>query len=142
MESIQDILLLFAKRARKLMGKELSKILVYGSYARGDYNENSDIDIMILTPLSDEKIEEVEYQGTQTSILNRKSFFTTLSYGWSSKIIGKALKGELNLEGDTIIFNNVVPLIKTIKGNLRNAGNYNNNQQPVTVQRLCTNKML
>ena len=36
MESIQDILLLFAKRARKLMGKELSKILVYGSYARGD----------------------------------------------------------------------------------------------------------
>ena len=60
MESIQDILLLFAKRARQLMGKELSKILVYGSYARGDYNENSDIDIMILTPLSDEKIEEVE----------------------------------------------------------------------------------
>ena len=89
-----------------------------------------------------EKIEEVEYQGTQTSILNRKSFFTTLSYGWSSKIIGKALKGELNLEGDTIIFNNVVPLIKTIKGNLRNAGNYNNNQQPVMVQRLCTNKMI
>lgn len=47
-------------------------------------------------------IEEVEYQGTQNAILNRKSFFTTLSYGWSSKIIGKALKGELSLENDTM----------------------------------------
>ena len=33
------------------MGKDLSKILVYGSYARGDYNETPDIDIMILTSL-------------------------------------------------------------------------------------------
>lgn len=48
------------------------------------------------------KVEEIEYQGTQNAILNRKSFFTTLSYGWSSRIIGRALKGELNLEGDTM----------------------------------------
>ena len=46
------------------------------------------------------KIEEIEYQGTQNAILNRDSFFTTLSYGWSSKSIGRALKGELNLSGD------------------------------------------
>ena len=51
---------------------------------------------------SSNKIEEVDYLGTQNAILNRKSFFTTLSYGWSSRIIGKALKGELNLEGDTM----------------------------------------
>jgi hypothetical protein len=48
------------------------------------------------------KVENVEYQGTQNSILNRKSFFTTLSYGWSNRIISRALKGELNLEGDTM----------------------------------------
>lgn len=33
---------------------------MYGSYARGDYNEHSDVDIMILTTLTDEEIEEVE----------------------------------------------------------------------------------
>lgn len=49
-----------------------------------------------------EEIEAIDYLGTQNAILNRKSFFTTLSYGWSSRIIGKALKGELNLEGDTM----------------------------------------
>ena len=128
--------------------------LVDGSYLKNGYVDPGSMQeeivelvfaglINVIKDPKTEKIEEVEYQGTQTSILNRKSFFTTLSYGWSSKIIGKALKGELNLEGDTIIFNNVVPLIKTIKGNLRNAGNYNNNnQQPVMVQRLCTNKMI
>ena len=59
-EDIQNILLLFAQNVRKLIGKNLSKILVYGSYARGDYNENSDIDIMILTSLPENKIEPIE----------------------------------------------------------------------------------
>ena len=60
MEDIQNILLLFAQNVRKLIGKNLSKILVYGSYARGDYNENSDIDIMIPTSLPENKIEPIE----------------------------------------------------------------------------------
>lgn len=46
------------------------------------------------------KIESVIYQGTQNAILNRDSFFTTLSYGWSNRIIGKALKGQLNIADD------------------------------------------
>ena len=94
--------------------------LVDGSYLKNGYVDPGSMQeeivelvfaglINVIKDPKNEKIEEVEYQGTQTSILNRKSFFTTLSYGWSSKIIGKALKGELNLEGDTI---NVVPLIK------------------------------
>ncbi|MBR2248112.1 MAG: hypothetical protein IJ880_14010, partial [Bacilli bacterium] len=56
---------------------------------------------MVVDPKTN-KVEEIEYQGTQNAILNRKSFFTTLSYGWSSRIIGRAHKGELNLEGDTM----------------------------------------
>ena len=58
MESIQDILLLFAKRARKLMGKELSKILVYGSYARGDFSDDSDLDIVALVHGDRMKLQE------------------------------------------------------------------------------------
>lgn len=47
-------------------------------------------------------ISEMEYQGTQRAILGRKSFFTSLSYGWSSKVIGKALRGEVNMQDDLL----------------------------------------
>ena len=47
MESIHDILVLFEQNVKKIMGESLSRLLVYGSYARGDYTENSDVDIMV-----------------------------------------------------------------------------------------------
>ena len=47
-----------------------------------------------------DKIKEIEYQGTHNSILGRDSFFTTLSYGYSSRVMSKALRGELNLSSD------------------------------------------
>ncbi len=46
----------FVIKAKKLLGDRLKKIILYGSYARGDYNTNSDIDIMLLTDLSDDEI--------------------------------------------------------------------------------------
>lgn len=51
---IQD----FIKGVNEILGDRVKKIILYGSYARGDYRENSDIDIMILTDLSDEELEE------------------------------------------------------------------------------------
>ena len=60
MESIHDILVLFEQNVKKIMGESLSRLLVYGSYARGDYTENSDVDIMVLTSLPEDKIEPVE----------------------------------------------------------------------------------
>ena len=60
MQHVHDILLKFSKEVRKIIGDSLKKVIVYGSYARGDYNENSDIDIMILTTLSDDEIRKVE----------------------------------------------------------------------------------
>ena len=48
----------FTDKVKKLIGKRLKKMILYGSYARGDYNKNSDIDIMILTDFNDEEIEK------------------------------------------------------------------------------------
>ena len=53
-EEIQD----FIKEIQKLLGTRLKKVILYGSYARGDYHKKSDVDIMILTDLSFEEIEE------------------------------------------------------------------------------------
>ena len=49
-----------------------------------------------------EKIDAIEYQGTQSSIMSKKSFYTVLSYGYSSKIVSKALKGDVNLSNDVM----------------------------------------
>ena len=45
--------------SRKLKEKfkdKIEEIIVFGSYARGDFNEDSDIDILII--VNDDKIEE------------------------------------------------------------------------------------
>jgi len=34
--------------ARESLGDKLDRVILYGSYARGDYNANSDVDIMVL----------------------------------------------------------------------------------------------
>ena len=57
-----EVLTAFAQGTRRILKSNLSRLIVYGSYARGDYKENSDIDVMILTPLSKEEIEKVENQ--------------------------------------------------------------------------------
>ena len=50
----------FISEMEKLFEISLKKIILYGSYARGDYKENSDMDIMILTSLSDFEIKKYE----------------------------------------------------------------------------------
>ena len=46
---------------KDIMGSKLTKVIVYGSYARGDYNSSSDVDVMILVKMSDNEIKKVNY---------------------------------------------------------------------------------
>lgn len=46
------------------------------------------------------KLDEVDYLGTQKAILSRDSFFTTLSYGYSSRVMARAIRGELDIKND------------------------------------------
>lgn len=43
---------------KKIYGKAMKVVLLYGSYARGDYNEKSDVDIMILVDMPDSVINQ------------------------------------------------------------------------------------
>ena len=54
----QKILEEFLEEIKQILGNRLKKIILYGSYARGDYDKNSDIDIMILTDLTYEEINK------------------------------------------------------------------------------------
>ena len=54
--NISNIIDEFVKGVNEILGNRVKRIILYGSYARGDYNKSSDIDIMILTDLTDEEI--------------------------------------------------------------------------------------
>ena len=56
--NISNIIDEFVKGVYEILGDRVKKIILYGSYARGDYNKSSDIDIMILTDLTDDEIME------------------------------------------------------------------------------------
>lgn len=53
---INNIIKKFIESVNEILGNRIKKIILYGSYARGDYDKTSDIDIMILTDLTDDEI--------------------------------------------------------------------------------------
>lgn len=63
-DKIAEVVNGFSNNVSDIFGNKLSKIVLYGSYARGDYRDNSDVDIMILVKMPEEDIlpyEEVVY---------------------------------------------------------------------------------
>lgn len=58
---IDEIICEFVNGVNDMLEERVKKIILYGSYARGDFRPDSDIDIMILTDLTDDEI--VEYRG-------------------------------------------------------------------------------
>ena len=57
-ENIRSIIYRFSQELRHILGDKLTKVIVYGSYARGDFDKDSDIDIMILVDFDDLKMCE------------------------------------------------------------------------------------
>lgn len=60
-DAVRNTIYSFAHQLKQLFGGKLIKIILYGSYARGDYHENSDVDIMILTKMSEAEIIKIAY---------------------------------------------------------------------------------
>ena len=56
MSDYNEIANRFLAEADNLLSGRIIKAILYGSYARGDYNEHSDIDLMLLTTLSEDEI--------------------------------------------------------------------------------------
>lgn len=53
---------------RKIFGEKLDRVILYGSYARGDYDSESDIDVMALVDL--EKSELAKYRRIVSDFSN------------------------------------------------------------------------
>lgn len=55
---LETILKKYHNAMETIFGNKLERVVLYGSYARGDYNKDSDIDIMILADIEPEKVWE------------------------------------------------------------------------------------
>lgn len=84
--NVQESIHTFVEGCNRILGKRIKKIILYGSYARGDYNTSSDIDILVLT----------DYEP--------KQFYSALK-----KLSGMTYEIELNYN---VI---LIPLINNIK---------------------------
>ena len=64
-EKVNKIINEFITEVNKIFWERVKKIILYGSYARGDFNKNSDIDIMILTDFTDDEIVQCRSEIVQ-----------------------------------------------------------------------------
>ena len=101
MNTTHDIILDFSRQVKRILGDKLSKVILYGSYARGDYRENSDVDIMILTTLTDDEIKKIE-----TSIFDL-AFDFQMEYGMDISVIIKNEEHFVHWLGALPFYDNV-----------------------------------
>ena len=76
MGAITPITTEFKQKMEELYGDQLAKVLLYGSYARGDYHAESDIDLMVV--LRTDKLQlfqeicKITEISTPISLANKK----------------------------------------------------------------------
>ena len=55
---LNEILERVVAGSKAVFGENLHSVILFGSYARGDYDEESDVDVLILVDLSAEKLSK------------------------------------------------------------------------------------
>lgn len=76
---IDALLLELEKKLKDIYKDKLRKIFLYGSYARGDNEEGSDLDIMILVDMDDREIKRRRDRVLDTAIALTTQYGIVLS---------------------------------------------------------------
>ena len=61
-KTMQDLIVQYIEAVKKIYGSHVRQIILYGSYARGDFRPDSDVDIMILLDMSDLELKAYAQQ--------------------------------------------------------------------------------
>ena len=59
-EAINHVVYQFSRELKRMLGNRLVRVVLYGSYARGTYRDNSDVDIMILVNMTEDEIRQIK----------------------------------------------------------------------------------
>lgn len=65
--TIETLLSQYVGLLKQIYGTHLKTVILYGSYARGDYKADSDIDIMILLDMEDMDIKKFRHDLSGTT---------------------------------------------------------------------------
>ena len=107
-ENINKIISEFITVINDTFGDRVKKIILYGSYARGDFNTSSDIDIMILTDFTD---DEGDFNtSSDIDIMILTDFTDDEIVQYRSKIVQLAYDIEWNNKFDI----HLSPLVKNM----------------------------
>ena len=58
LQTMNELIGEYVMAIRKIHGTHLKRVILYGSYARGDFNIDSDVDIMLLVDLPEDKLSQ------------------------------------------------------------------------------------
>ena len=83
-EMVQNVLSGYIVELKKIYGRHLQSVILYGSYARGDFTKDSDVDIMILLNLTEEEIKEYRHR------LSEQTYEFYMTYDLDIKPIAKS----------------------------------------------------
>lgn len=85
---LDEIISKIVNFSKEIFGEKFNSVILYGSYARGDYDDESDIDIMIMVDMSREELAgfrqviynycadlDLQYDVLLSSKLQSKPFF-------------------------------------------------------------------
>ena len=69
---IDQIINEFSRELKKVYNNQLVKIILYGSYARGDFNSDSDIDLLVVLKVMETPGKEIDRMIDIVSEINLK----------------------------------------------------------------------
>lgn len=99
--AMKILLLQYTELLQAIYGNHLNTVILYGSYARGDYDEFSDVDIMILLDL-----DEMELKGYRHQ-LSEMTFDFNMEYDVDIKPIAKSKELFLKWQESYPFYKNV-----------------------------------
>ena len=61
LQRIRPMLDMFIEKLKPIYGDALKSVVLFGSYARGEENEASDVDLMLLLDMTEEEISKTDH---------------------------------------------------------------------------------
>lgn len=94
-QKLNTVLTEFVAECKSVFGDKLHDVRLFGSYARGDYDDDSDIDIMVIFDLSNDEVRkcfddvchiaselDLKYIVTVSPVLKSKSEYDLRKHGY------------------------------------------------------------
>ena len=100
-DNIRDMYIIFRDQFYTLNDKDFTKEGLKPSSTQEELCEMIFVSLLNVDyDPTEDKVLGARYLGTNSSILNKNSFYTMLSYGYASRVVSKALRGQATLKDD------------------------------------------